>query len=51
MDRAKAKKAFHGNLTSTKSWNGGREEAERPRGAAAAAALDAIEDEEAQFTV
>ena len=50
MDRAKENKAFHGNLTSTKSWNGGREEVERPRGAAAAAAHDAME-EEAQFTV
>ena len=32
MDRAKANKAFHGNLTLTKSWNGGREEAERGSG-------------------
>ena len=50
MDRAKANKAFHENLTSTKSWNGGREEAERLRGAMAATAHDAME-EETQFTV
>ena len=30
--RTKANKAFHGNLTSTKPWNGGREEVERGSG-------------------